>query len=466
MNLRISESHWRDVQRATMSSFSKALGRPAETGCILLCGHNAHSVRPSLLVADVLIPSDQDLKDQEYGGLTFSSSYLRRALLTVRQRGLKGFLTLHTHPLADRYVGFSNYDNENDPQLMQNLYEMQQDGLFGSIVIGKNSAAARIWDCSRFLPLRNLVIVGEQLCFIPLNGDSSTIAVPEASEIFDRSLALTGQGALSILSQLRIAVIGASGTGSLIVELLARAGAGEIVLFDFDTADHTNLNRVLYLRTRDTDVKRIKAERLAEAIKESGLPSRITIVKDGDIRKPEVASELRGCDLLIGCVDRDWPRLILSEVSYQYLLPYLDLGTEIGISDDCIQSIDSRTSYVCPGRPCLLCSKVVSQERLRLETLESDEQDRVIKMGYSADIRLKAPAVMELNMRSASLAMFLLRNLLQPFLAAPVPHTIKEALTNYSTRQLFYSVMPKCPCCDSERLGAGGSSRLSTRPQA
>jgi hypothetical protein len=161
----------------------------------------------------------------------------------------------------------------------------------------------------------------------------------------------------------------------------------------------------------------------------------VTIVPSGDIRKPEVAAELLGCDLLVGCADRDWPRLILSEVSYQYLIPLIDLGTEIGASDTEIQSLDARVSLVGPGRPCHLCSRVITQERIRLESYDPAEQDRVLAMGYSKDIRLTTPAVMDLNMRAASLAGLFIRRLYQPFLKTPLPHSIRETVTNFNPKE-------------------------------
>jgi molybdopterin-synthase adenylyltransferase len=196
---------------------------------------------------------------------------------------------------------------------------------------------------------------------------------------------------------------------------------------------------------------------------ESGLPTRITVVPGGDIRRDEVALELRSCDLIIGCIDRDWPRLILCEIAYQYLIPFIDLGTEIAAKENEIQSLDSRVSYVSPDRPCLLCSGIVSNERIRLEGMAEAERDRVIAMGYSEDIRLVAPAVMDLNMRAASYAMLLVRHLLQPFLDSPLPSHIKESLTNYSTRRVNQKIRSDCPICGMDlRSGIGDGLRLTT----
>jgi ThiF family len=464
MNLRIAEFHFQEMRRLTSISFLEGIEFPPETGCILLVGRNDHASRPALLVHDVLPPLEGELTDQETDGLVFSSRYLRRALMQVREKGLAGFLTVHTHPFSDEQVRFSPYDDLKDPALMANLYDLHPDGAFGSLVLGGRSAVARTWraDGSGFDQLRELVIIGEQIDALLLDG-SARSDPPPAAEIFDRSLAITGRGALAQLSRMCVGIVGASGTGSLVAELLARAGAGEIVLFDFDCLEESNLNRVLHSRRSDAESGADKATRLANAINELGLATRVAVIETGDVRREEVALELRGCDLIFGCIDKDWPRLILSEVSFQYLIPYIDLGTEVGMSD-ILQSLDSRVSYVAPGRPCLVCSGIISPERVRLEGYEDDELDRVIAMGYSGDIRLAAPSVMDLNMRAASYAVLIARHLLQPFLSLSLPPHIKESLTNYSVRAVRHQARAECVICNSEgRTGKGDSLSLTIR---
>ena len=337
-------------------------------------------------------------------------------------------------------------------------------GKFGSIVLGRNAAAARRWNANgKQSSFEEMIIVGERIQSLPLNGLANAGA-PTPNTIFDRALPLTDSGALSRLSRMRIGVIGDSGTGSLTIELLLRAGVGEIVIFEFDLAEGTNLNRVLHLRRADAEKKRPKVDRTAEVIQDSGLPTQVTIVPGGDIRNKSVADELRGCDALFGCVDRDWPRLIMCEVAYQYLVPFIDLGTEIGLNDAEVQSLDARVSYVAPGRPCLLCAGVVTSERVGLEGQTPEELDRVLSMGYSQDFRLRNPTVMELNMRAAAQAGLLLRHLLQPFLATPLPHSIRESLTNFSVRGVLHSAKTDCLLCGRDgRPGVGPRYRLTTR---
>lgn len=93
------------------------------------------------------------------------------------------------------------------------------------MVIGQRRGRLWLPDEEGPVALDEMVIVGERLESLPLNGRHEE-TFPTPAEIFDRSLGLTGKGALSRLSKMRVAVVGASGTGSLMMELLLRAGAG------------------------------------------------------------------------------------------------------------------------------------------------------------------------------------------------------------------------------------------------
>jgi len=276
MKLRMAESDYEKMRGLLAPSFLGGKRIRLEMGCILLVARNEHAANSAVLVADVMESGVGDFDRQEPFALSLSSSYLRRALLTVRQRGLAGFITVHTHPLADGRVQFSNYDDTNDPELMANLYDLQPDGIFGSMVLGKSSAEARIWSPElRRVKLEELVVIGSQYRSIPLNGISCK-SYPEPAAIFDRGHAISGSGALYQMSRMRFGVIGISGTGSLVVELLMRAGAGEIVLFEYDIIDETNLNRILHSRRSDVDRKVLKTERTVEVIGRVGFLLRLS----------------------------------------------------------------------------------------------------------------------------------------------------------------------------------------------
>ncbi len=65
------------------------------------------------------------------------------------------------------------------------------------------------------------------------------------AERFSRSELLFGEDAMIKLKNSRVCVFGIGGVGSYTVEALARAGVGEIDLFDSDTVSVSNINRQL-----------------------------------------------------------------------------------------------------------------------------------------------------------------------------------------------------------------------------
>ena len=62
---------------------------------------------------------------------------------------------------------------------------------------------------------------------------------------------------------------------------------------------------------------------------------------------------------------------------------------------------------------------------------------------------MEQPAVMDLNMRAASLGTMILRHLLQPFLLKPLPITINENLATYTMLAIntVKAANPQCSIC-------------------
>ena len=60
---------------------------------------------------------------------------------------------------------------------------------------------------------------------------------------FKRTVSLIGEQAFLKLKNAKVAVFGAGGVGSYVIEALARSGIGKIDIFDKDTVDITNINR-------------------------------------------------------------------------------------------------------------------------------------------------------------------------------------------------------------------------------
>jgi hypothetical protein len=78
--------------------------------------------------------------------------------------------------------------------------------------------------------------------------------------------------------------------------------------------------------------------------------------------------------------------------------------------------------------------------------------------GYSDDLVIGQPAVMDLNMRAAGSGMMLLRHLLQPFLLTPLPVMILENMVTYSLKAVreARAATPTCPVCRANRRAGHG----------
>jgi hypothetical protein len=448
LDLRISAADWRRIRDLCSRSFRG--DRDTEFGAIGLLGRRSvRGTAAELLVSTMIWPDEGDVINRRGQGLTFSSRYLRRAHMTMRTSGLAGVVTFHTHPLSDRSVGFSPYDDAQDPLLLANLQELHSATWLVSLVLGADSQKGRLWTSPREqLALSTLVSVGDRIEHLSLRGEATTL--PSPSGIFDRATVLTGAGAMAQLSGATAFVVGASGTGSLTCELLARAGCRRLMVADPDVVKTVNLNRIFYATRGDAERRTPKPEVLKRGIEALGLGCEVVPI-NGSILDNSVMQRLNEADFVFGCVDADFPRALLCKYSYQYLVPYVDVGTEIGGDDEGIVSMDSRVSYVAPGRWCLRCCGFINPRRLAFESLTAPERKRKIAQGYSDDLLLKQPAVMDLNMRAASAGALLLRHLLQPFLLEPLPVALKENFVTANVKRIMTprAASDTCDICRS-----------------
>lgn len=83
-------------------------------------------------------------------------------------------------------------------------------------------------------------------------------------EEWSRTALVLGEAALERLANARVAVFGVGGVGGFVCEALARAGVGNIALFDADTVSLSNINRQLV--ALHSTVGRPKVEVMAERI--------------------------------------------------------------------------------------------------------------------------------------------------------------------------------------------------------
>lgn len=390
-----------------------------EDGCeavaILLCGLAWGGTSLRLLVRQVhLIP--HEACDRRPDAVTWPTELIVPWLAVADKLGL-AVVKIHGHRGYDR---FSQTDDESDRLLFPSLYAwvdrapvhasaiLMDDGrLFGRVVT----------ENGKFQPLQAVNVVGHDI--ERFASDNGTAAVPEHG----RRIAQTfGGGTFERLRQLKVGVVGCSGTGSPVIEQLARNCVGSLVLVDPDHVEDKNLNRIANTTRADAEQGRLKVDVAARAIAAMGLGTSARTLAS-TLFDPAVVRELASCDVLFGCMDTVDGRHLLNKLAAFYLIPYFDLGVKIeadgmgGVNQVC-----GSVHYLQPGGSSLLSRHVYSLEQVRAAGMmrtDPQQYQRLLDEGYLRGVQEDRPAVVQLNTLIASLAVNELLARLHPYRLDP-----------------------------------------------
>ena len=173
-------------------------------------------------------------------------------------------------------------------------------------------------------------------------------------EIFNRNIRAFGPAIQSILGDLRIAIVGAGGTGSAVAEQLVRLGVRYLLLVDPDHLSPSNVTRVYGSTQRD--VGRPKVDVLRDHLLAIAPDLDCKTIAEMATLKP-VAQALAAADLVFGCTDDNAGRLVLSRLSTYFLLPVIDVG--VLLSSDAsggLSGVDGRVTTLSAGVViCVAC---------------------------------------------------------------------------------------------------------------
>lgn len=125
---------------------------------------------------------------------------------------------------------------------------------------------------------------------------------------YERSIGTLGLDGQARLLGSTVAVVGCGGLGGLVIDLLARAGVGRLVLVDGDVfADH-NLNRQLLCDESNLGRSKVSAAAGHVAAVNGAVETHpVETFLDGE----NAASILRGCDMAVDALDSNGARRVL-----------------------------------------------------------------------------------------------------------------------------------------------------------
>ena len=140
--------------------------------------------------------------------------------------------------------------------------------------------------------------------------------MPDSPDIrYARQLSLPqiGKDGQARLANARVLIVGAGGLGNPAGMYLASAGAGHIVISDFDSVDESNLPRQILFR--DSDVGFPKAEILARRLIELS-PDLTAVGISRRLDKDALTEEAGFADVVLDCSDNFPTRWLVNEVCY------------------------------------------------------------------------------------------------------------------------------------------------------
>ena len=381
-------------------------GDGKEAVAILLCGRRGGLRRHRLLVRTIVEIPQLECAERLPGRVRWSTDSLAPALDQAEEHGLS-VVKIHSHPGG--HGEFSPIDDQADRQLLPMIHDWVEHKVpHGSaIMLPDGAILARIlWPGQpHFQPFSQVNVAGDDLKFwYPAHDRLETPGfLASQSQIFD-------DGTIERLRRLSIAVVGASGTGSPVVEQLYRLGVGELVLVDDEPAEERNINRVLNSTIRDARRQRPKVLLQKEAIERAGLGTRVVALEE-NLWTREAVHEVAQCDVVFGCMDSVDGRYLLNTISTYYSIPYFDIGVRLlpdqrwgrqGIREVC-----GTVNYLQPGKSSLMSRGLFSMSQVAQAGLARNDPAayrQQVDEGYIAGGENHRPAVISVNMFAASLA--------------------------------------------------------------
>lgn len=170
----------------------------------------------------------------------------------------------------------------------------------------------------------------------------------QSNDPYSRLQALQRMGIVqdySIIRNKSIAIVGIGGLGSIAAEMLCRMGCGRLILFDYDSVELANMNRMFFTREQ-VGMKKTKA-----AVETLSRLNPDVHVEARDMNVTRLASyepfkrDVLGVDLLLCTVDNYSARLVVNQVCLETGKQWLESGvSETAISGHIQNMVPGQTA--------------------------------------------------------------------------------------------------------------------------
>lgn len=425
-------------------------GDGREAVAILLCSRRAGEHTHRLLVRKIAQVPYSDCPIRRPDLVQWSTGVLPPLL---EEANREGWSVIKVHGHGNGYRAFSPVDDASDRELFPSVAGwFDIDIPHGSVVLLEDGHLfGRVVSVDGvFAPMERIMVVGDdvQVDFAD-TGEWSGL-----DGFTDRHARAFGGATTRLLQRLTVAVVGISGTGSPLVEMLVRLGVGRVLLVEPQVIGEENLNRIV--NATKADIGRLKVDVAADAINRMGLGTEVVCVSKY-ISDREAVDAVAEADFIIGCMDGAEGRSVLNRLATWYVLPYIDVGVKIlADGDGTIDEVSVAVHYLQPGLSTLMDRGVFTSEEVLADSLRRTNPEEYAlrrRERYVVGIEETRPAVISVNFLAASLAVndFLAR--LHDYRSdgnAPYAE-IRASLSHVA----FYPEPEKGPSVLRKQIGAG-----------
>ncbi|MBI1744405.1 ThiF family adenylyltransferase [Candidatus Acetothermia bacterium] len=272
-----------------------------------------------------------------------------------------------------------------------------------------------------------------------------------------REVEVLGPEYQPIRESYEVAFIGAGKTGFPGIDQIC-GRVKQIRVVDFDKVAEEN---VPFLRGAESWLGRSKVEFIAHAM--YGRGSQIVPIA-GDATTPQVLEQLKTVDHIFLTCDRVLPRLAITLLAAQYLIPVTNTGVLVERQHDRVV-MQGVVETTVPGvGPCFYCSRGLDLRQAWLESMIPEERRMGTSQGVLPEQLPSRPAIGSFSRRISDTAITEFYNLYTA-MKARVPRRLDVDDTGgqgYIRADFTWERDPNCPICNPTEglLGLGDSEPI------
>jgi hypothetical protein len=422
--------------------------------CLATYRPSTGAKRTTALITSVITPEPGER--EVHGNASIEGDYVLRAVAQAHGCG-EGIALCHSHPGARGWQPMSASDFDAESSFANLVRELTGRPLVGITYAGRDQSwSARHWDhgagpeVSR-TDCENVRVLGDHL---DITWNNELVPAATATLRQRRSVSCWGPEIHSDLVRRKVLVIGAGSVGLDVAVRLAATGMVNVGVMDFDRVKPANLDRLIGANPADAALGRAKTDVASRLMHTATTADEPTFAFYGhSVCEPNGLAIALDHDLIICCVDRPWPRIILNQIAYTDLVPVIDGGISIDVFQDGtgMRNATWRSHVIRPGRACLVCNEQVDLSEVSLDIQSLlDDPDYIAGAGRQHGTGQNV-ALLSVSAAASLLAQFVSLSVAPGGIGEPGP--LQYLLSTHTLEHLAATSRSNCPYEHAEAAG-------------